>query len=164
MKNTFVDLYRHQDWADAEIWRAAEAHAAALSDTTWYERQHHIHLVQQAFYALVSGADLAQHRFTRPGDYETPSALTVEARRSHEAWNQFVDRLDAGTLERRVVVPWFREPALEISVAQALTQAAMHSHYHRGQQAARLRELGGTPPLTDYIAWLWKGKPPAAWP
>jgi uncharacterized damage-inducible protein DinB len=39
----------------------------------------------------------------------------------------------------------------------------MHSHYHRGQNATRLRELGGTPPTTDYIVWLWKGRPQPAW-
>ncbi len=52
---------------------------------------------------------------------------------------------------------------LKISVRRALMQAAMHSHYHRGQNAVRLEELGGTPPGTDYIVWLREGKPPAQW-
>jgi len=51
----------------------------------------------------------------------------------------------------------------KISIGEALTQAAMHSHYHRGQNATRLRELGGEPPMTDYIVWLWKGRPQPAW-
>ena len=42
-------------------------------------------------------------------------------------------------------------------------QAAMHSHYHRGQNATRLRELGGVPPMTDFIVWLHKGQPAANW-
>jgi len=40
---------------------------------------------------------------------------------------------------------------------------ALHSLYHRGQVNARLREVGGTPPLVDYIAWLWFGRPAAEW-
>ena len=40
-------------------------------------------------------------------------------------------------------------------------QCVMHSQYHRGQNATRLRELGGSPPITDYILWLYKSKPPA---
>ena len=64
--------------------------------------------------------------------------------------------------EEIIEVPWFRPPA-KISIRQALTQAAMHSHYHRGQNATRLRELGGVPPMTDFIAWLHKGQPPAQW-
>ena len=66
-------------------------------------------------------------------------------------------------LEEIVEIPWF-QPTLKISCRQALMQAAMHSHYHRGQNATRLRELGGVPPTTDFILWLNKGQPPADWP
>jgi hypothetical protein len=27
------------------------------------------------------------------------------------------------------------------------------------QVNTRIRELGGTPPLVDFIAWIWAGKP-----
>ena len=43
-------------------------------------------------------------------------------------------------------------------------QVALHSTYHRGQINARIRELGGEPPLTDFIAWVWAGKPQPSWP
>ena len=56
--------------------------------------------------------------------------------------------MDEVHLAEVVTVPWF-QPPLKISVRHALTQAAMHSHYHRGQNATRLRELGGVPPGTD---------------
>lgn len=65
-------------------------------------------------------------------------------------------------LEETIEIPWFKPP-LKISVRQALTQAAMHSHYHRGQNATRLRELGGEPPMTDFIVWLRDGQPAAKW-
>jgi len=39
----------------------------------------------------------------------------------------------------------------------------MHSTHHRGQVNARLRELGGEPPLADFIVWLWWGRPAASW-
>jgi uncharacterized damage-inducible protein DinB len=61
-----------------------------------------------------------------------------------------------------IEVPWF-QPPLKISVRHALTQAAMHSHYHRGQNATRLRDPGGVPPGTDFIVWLRDGKPSAKW-
>jgi hypothetical protein len=56
-----------------------------------------------------------------------------------------------------------KDPPLTITVAEALTQCAMHSHYHRGQNATRLRDLGGEPPPTDLIYWQWKGRPAGAW-
>jgi uncharacterized damage-inducible protein DinB len=39
----------------------------------------------------------------------------------------------------------------------------MHSSYHRGQVAQRLRELGEEPPLSDFIAWIWMDRPGADW-
>lgn len=38
-----------------------------------------------------------------------------------------------------------------------LTHLFMHSHYHRGQIAARVRELGGTPAATDFIVYVREG-------
>ena len=55
------------------------------------------------------------------------------------------------------------EPGVDITVTEALTQCAMHSHYHRGQNATRLRELGAEPPFTDLIMWFWKSRPEPVW-
>jgi uncharacterized damage-inducible protein DinB len=73
-----------------------------------------------------------------------------------------LDGMDDRRLEETIEVPWF-QPTLTISVRHALTQAAMHSHYHRGQNATRLRELGGVPPRTDFIEWLRQGQPAPMW-
>jgi len=70
--------------------------------------------------------------------------------------------MDEAYLSETIEVPWF-QPPLKISVRHALTQAAMHSHYHRGQNATRLRELGGVPPSSDFIEWVRKGQPAAQW-
>jgi hypothetical protein len=43
------ELYAHQEWADAEHWRAFEDFPAALADLAIRSRLHHIHLVQSAF-------------------------------------------------------------------------------------------------------------------
>jgi uncharacterized damage-inducible protein DinB len=47
------------------------------------------------------------------------------------------------------------------TLAETIFQVTSHSTYHRGQVNARLRELGGEPPLVDFIAWVWFGKPTA---
>ena len=47
------ELYAHQEWADAEHWRALQGHAAALADKAIRERLHHIHQVQAAFLWVV---------------------------------------------------------------------------------------------------------------
>ncbi len=77
-------------------------------------------------------------------------------------WTNYCKASSPARLKEMIEVPWF-QPPLKISVRHALTQAAMHSHYHRGQNATRLRELGGVPPGTDFIVWLRDGKPAAKW-
>jgi uncharacterized damage-inducible protein DinB len=84
------------------------------------------------------------------------------AREGLSQLNQWLKGCSPKRLSEMIDVIWFRPPA-KITVAQALTQAAMHSHYHRGQNATRLRELGGVPPTTDFIVWLHKGQPAANW-
>ena len=163
MKTTLLDLYRHQEWADAESWRACESHPGALADKALWERLHHIHQVQQAFLAITSGQDVRGMKWSKPSDYARPSELKTEAMRYHADVAAFIGELDEGSFERTIAVPWFKDPALDLPIGQALLQAAMHSHYHRGQNATRLRELGGVPAHTDYIVWLWKGKAPAQW-
>lgn len=37
----------------------------------------------------------------------------------------------------------------------------MHTTYHRGQLNTKIRELGGEPPLTDFIYWVGLDKPKA---
>ncbi len=46
---------------------------------------------------------------------------------------------------------------------ESVLQVAMHTVYHRGQVARRLRELGAEPPLSDFIAWVWMDRPEADW-
>ena len=61
---------------------------------------------------------------------------------------------DAVELISTVVGGPRKDPALTITVGEALTQCAMHSQWHRGQNATRLRELGGHPPMVDLIVWF----------
>jgi uncharacterized damage-inducible protein DinB len=157
------DLCRHQPWADAEHWRAIEACPPAAADTAIISRLHHIHTVQRAFLWAV-GDRRAPFSVSPPGEFPTLAALKVYARGSLDAFDRFVENVPDARLDEPVVVPWFTDPALTITVTEALTQCAMHSHYHRGQNAARLREIGAEPPLTDLIVWYWKGRPAPVWP
>ena len=143
-----IDLYRHQQWADAEHWRAIQAHPGAVDDPAIRERLHHIHHVQHAFLGVVTNSGFDPFN---PPAFEQAGGLKAWAREYHDAVIPLIGNLAAVEVERAVTIPWFENPPLTISVDEALTQCALHSHYHRGQNATRLRELGGTPPLTDFI-------------
>ena len=50
------------------------------------------------------------------------------------------------------------------TLAETILHITAHSTYHRGQINAGLRTLGIEPPLTDFIAWIWFGRPEPGWP
>jgi uncharacterized damage-inducible protein DinB len=154
------ELFAHQEWADAEHWCAFDAHPAALEDKAIRERLFHIHYVQHAF-LWVTGLRTSGFETRKLEDFQSMADLKKYAQEGLSQLNSFVISVDLASLEL-IEVPWFRPPA-KIAVRHALLQAAMHSHYHRGQNATRLRELGGAPPMTDFIAWLHKGQPAAQW-
>jgi len=161
MSSYLDELYAHQEWADAEHWRAFEAHPAALADNAIRERLLHIHQVQYAF-LWITGPRTAGLAFKKLEDFPHMADLKQYAQRYHSEVGELLKGLDQVKLEELVEAPWFKPP-VKISRRHALTQAAMHSHYHRGQNATRLREVGGAPPMTDFIVWLRQGQPAARW-
>ena len=160
--NSYLDeLYAHQAWADAEHWRAFEAHPAALADKAIRKRLLHIHLVQHAF-LWVTSLKRSDFAFKKLEDFPSMADLKKYAQQGLEEMIALLKNTEQDRLDEFIEVVWFK-PMLKISVRQALTQAAMHSHYHRGQNATRLRELGGEPPGTDFIEWLHQGQPAGRW-
>jgi uncharacterized damage-inducible protein DinB len=163
MNSTLRDLIDYQLWADAQHWEAIEAHAPAAADTAILERLHHLHMVQRAFVWVVSDRSTALER-SLPGRFASIADLRAFARGSHERIVGCRDGVSDARLADAIEIPrWFgfKEPPLTITVGEALTQMAMHSQWHRGQNATRLRELGARPPTVDLITWYWKGRPSA---
>jgi len=160
--NSYLDeLYAHQEWADAEHWRAFEAHPTALDDKAIRERLLHIHQVQHGF-LWIAGPRKTEFAFKKMEDFPSMADLKTYAQKGLEYLGALLKTTDQDRMEEVIEVPWFK-PTLKISRRHALTQAAMHSHYHRGQNATRLRELGGVPPTTDFIVWLMNGQTAPRW-
>lgn len=155
------DFYDHQVWADAEHWRAIAAHDGARDDQAIRHRLHHIAIVQRAFFWNVGGRQEA-FAFTKAEDFAFDT-LKEYARRHHERIIAYMADVTDARLAESIDIPWFADPPLTLKVEEALAQCAMHSHYHRGQNATRMRELGADPPKTDLIFWYWKGRPGPDW-
>lgn len=161
------DLFRHMEWADARVWRAVLASAAASKDPVLKGRLHHSHMVQRAF--LNAWRELPHT--INDGDDLDLTGLAGWAREYHFLASEYVSTLTESDLDRPLVVPWARliarrfgiEPATP-SLGETLIQVSAHSTYHRGQINTRLRELGDEPPLTDFIAWVWFCKQSPEWP
>jgi len=133
--------------------------SSSARDKAIRERLFHIHLVQHAF-LWITGPRTNAFEVKNLEDFSSTKALRDYAKEGLAQLREFVKTV--GPAEEVIEVLWFKPPA-KISIRHALMQAAMHSHYHRGQNATRLRELGGVPPTTDFIVWLHKGQPAATW-
>ena len=89
--------------------------------------------------------------------------LLRDTRANHANFSAFAVALSETELQRPVTIPWFPDPPCVVTVGEALVQVAMHTQHHRGQVMTRLKQSGGKPHNVDYLIWLWKGRPAAAW-
>jgi len=89
MNKLLRDLYSHQAWADALLWKGLEAFPPALKDIAIRNRQHHYHFTQTAFLWVARGTGEPFKR-TKPEDYGTDAELKASdaksTRRSGHSW------------------------------------------------------------------------------
>lgn len=164
--SALTDLYRHMEWADATVWTAVLASEGGRIDSKLREYLYHLHMVQRAFMRVWRG----EPRETPYPTFADAQSLAVWARSYYdEAFAHLESLSEERTLEA-MPMPWASMVEQRIgrapettTVGETLLQVALHSQYHRGQVNARLREVGGEPPLVDFIAWVWLGRPAPDW-
>jgi uncharacterized damage-inducible protein DinB len=162
------DLFRHMNWADSIVWQSVFKCGKAEKDERLRNLLYHIHTTQHAFFLIwsekpVEISDISGFRNLR--------LLAQWGYVYHQQVAAYFNTINDQALERPLNIPWaqyFEErigkPPEDATLRDTMLQVTSHSSYHRGQVNARLRELGEEPPLTDFIAWVWLGKPPAGWP
>lgn len=165
--DALCDLVRHMEWADATVWRAALAHPPAAHDERLRNLLLHLHAVQRAFLHVWTSKLVT---LPTPDGFADLAGVHAWSRPYHDEMTAFLASLEEASLSRPIEMPWiaefeqrsgrrFDKPTL----AETIFQITSHSTYHRGQVNMRLREVGGEPPLVDFIAWVWFGKPEAEW-
>jgi uncharacterized damage-inducible protein DinB len=161
-------LFRHMEWADAEVWRAVLAHQPAARDARLRDLLTHLHRTQRLF-LLVWQKQLLDTAWGK-ADFATAADLRAWAHTYYPEVNRFLETLDESALRATVSMPWIKTFEAQLgrsfstpTLAETIFQVPSHSTYHRGQVNARLREVGGEPPLVDYIAWIWFGRPEPDW-
>jgi uncharacterized damage-inducible protein DinB len=140
---------------------------AFVADAELRERLRHIHDTQRSFLDLWTGQPIGRNEAAR---IPTLPELYAWARPYYTQVHAFPAGLTDADLATPTPVPWARhfnrrmgaEPAVT-TLGETLFQVTSHSTYHRGQVNLRLRALRVTPPLVDYIAWVWQRRPPPVW-
>ena len=161
------ELFAHMEWADAQVWKAVRTVGSGEPDGVLRDRLLHIHVVQRAFLNIWTGQPM---KFPEAEEFGTLGDLEAWARPYYGEARDHLEALDAARLGTLVELPWAaglakrfgREPQA-VTLAETAFQVTCHSTYHRGQVNTRQRDLGVEPPLVDYIAWLWLGRPAAEW-
>lgn len=164
---TLTDLYRHMKWADAAVWTSVLATESGRTDAKLREYLYHLHMVQHAFLRAWRG----EPRETPYPTFDDAQSLMLWGRTYYSEVFAYLEALSDDQVSEPMPVPWAsivkqrlgREPQTT-TVGETAFQVILHSIYHRGQINSRLRDVGGEPPLVDYIAWVWLGRPAADWP
>ena len=158
MLTMLQDLVQHKGFADAALLRAIREHDKAAQDQDLRRLLHHS-LLANRFWLMLSRNLL----FALDEESKIPESLEELAnkyRETHTAELEWVSCIGEADLTRKLETPFL--PGCTFSIAQGLMQVCMHSHGHRSQCATRLRLVGGTPPVLDFIVWL-KERPAPHW-
>ncbi len=162
------DLCDHMEWADATVWQTVVNIEEHPDDGNLRELLFHLHSVQQVFLDVWTGKEVTT---PDPASFTDLRDMLAWAKKYYTAVFAFLNDLPEDRFEESLPIPWARlfekhigHPAGTTTLAETMFQVVLHSTYHRGQINRRIKELGGKPPLVDYIVWLWRGRPESAWP
>ncbi|HUI57577.1 MAG TPA: DinB family protein [Bryobacteraceae bacterium] len=147
------DLARYQVWADGEHWKVLHANATLLEDSEIRKRLNHMLMAYEMLQALARGETLDTAGMK---DRESVEELEAAMGKAHE---RMAETLGSADLEKMIALPRGPKGPFEAPAGILLLQALMHSHHHRGQNASRMRQLGVTPPMTDFVLWYALGQP-----
>jgi uncharacterized damage-inducible protein DinB len=147
------DLARHQVWADGAHWKALRENPALLEDAEIRSRLNHILMAAKMLTTLARG-----------GAPDPAGAQPIESMDQLEAAMEqanadFCEALGEVDLEKMIALPRGPQGPFETPAWVLLLQALTHSQHHRGQNASRMRQLGGKPPMTDFVVWYATGRP-----
>ena len=165
--NSLTDLYHHMEWADAAVWTAVLASAEGKTDKKLLDYFYHLHMVQFAFLRVWRG----EPRETPFPTFDSANTLMGWGRTYYADAVAHLAAMNDRALAEPMPVPWAdmverrlgRKPQ-PTAFGETALQVTLHSQYHRGQINAHLKDLGGNPPLVDFIVWVWLARPGAVWP
>lgn len=161
------ELADHMYWADSIIWEEVMKLHEKENQKRIKELLYHIHSVQNAYLDIWLKK---QFRYLKFSEFKTYNDLADWGFDFHKRFKIFLKDLSQNQLNDKIEIPWTKllEKKLKQSfqpsdLSQQIFQVIMHSTYHRGQVNKLIRDADGEPPLTDYIYWLWIGKPAGKW-
>ena len=154
MKDHFIRLYAHLEWADARVLESLRsAQSPRKRDLELYS---HILGAEHVWLSRING--------TTPRVAVWPVLSLDECARlgkdNVDGFNSIVSGLSPELVRRPITYRNSAGDQYTSTLEDILTHVALHGAYHRGQIAASLRGGGDNPSATDYIAFA-RGAPAA---
>ena len=147
------DMARHQAWADAAHWKTLHENRALLEDGEIRKRLNHITMALRTLTCLARGEAPDPSAMQ---DIEAADELEAALGRANAGLMAAISAVD---LQKMIALPRGPKGPFETPAGALLLQAILHSQHHRGQNASRMRQLGVTPPMTDFVIWYAVGRP-----
>jgi uncharacterized damage-inducible protein DinB len=160
MLDAIRELYAHQSWADALQWEAIAASPAAHGSDELKERLVHLHGAQRIWLARWKGQT---QEFPAPSQFATVEEIRTFAQDVHRNLAGFLAGLDEHALAAAISYKDIKGNPHVQPLGGLMLHLALHSQYHRGQNASLMKRLGTPAPSTDFVQWLRAGKPAAYW-
>ena len=146
-------LARHQAWADIAHWKALHENSTLLEDLEIRKRLNHMVMALRMLTALAQGEKPDPSGMT---DIEPADHLEAALEKANA---DLIEAINTTDLQKMIALPRGPQGAWEAPAGVLLLQAITHSQHHRGQNASRMRQLGATPPMTDFVIWYALGCP-----
>jgi uncharacterized damage-inducible protein DinB len=147
------DLARHQAWADTAHWKALHENSTLLEDLEIRKRLNHMVMALRTLTALARG-ETPDPFGTR--DIEPTDQLEAALGKANV---ELIEALNTIDLQKMIALPRGPQGPWDAPAGVLLLQAITHGQHHRGQNASRMRQLGATPPMTDFVLWYALGRP-----
>ena len=147
MRALIGKLLGHLRWADEQTFAALAQQKGAPSVA--HERFMHVIAAEHVWLCRVRG-DPSRSAVWPQFTVDGCQRLMAQNHREFEA----LLAGDDASLQRSVGYATSDGRTFTNSIADILTHVAMHGSWHRGQIAMLMRQGGGNPVASDYIAWI----------
>ena len=154
MRDHFIKVFRHLEWADARVLASLRGARSVLKR-------------DQDLYAHILGSEhvwLSRIEGTTPKFAVWPTLTLDECGRlaaeNAAAYQRLASDLTSDGIQRAITYRNSAGDEYTSTLEDILTHVSLHGAYHRGQIGASVRAAGDTPSPTDYIAFA-RGAPAA---
>jgi uncharacterized damage-inducible protein DinB len=163
MSQEIKTLSEHMFWADMIVWSEVKRIQQDKDTKNIFDLFFHLHSVQHAYLSIWKDESLKYFGRIKFNNLDEVYEWALDF---YKKYRIFINDLDDNNLQKIIKIPWtgqlekkLGKPPESSNLIQTIYQVIMHSTYHRGQINKEIRRIGGEPPTTDFIYWIWLGKP-----